>query len=276
MKFSKTLPFYGHNISLNRRIGDEIGMTAVIRYYIDHFNLPVYYKDNNRYISARRIFPDGLVNFLELYEKIPESQFLQEYCIWIFTPFLREIGIYSSSRYKMKGNPSIDVLMVPLFKPGYNPYREWDVNFTIKAYNAIREKVSNMKIVVDANKLTYELMQLPGLVVRNSPYEIFDLVCDSKVFIGGDSGFSHFAGSVGHNKMILLYGDHSKYGSFDGWYRQREQMADELEDDRLLKAKLVFDTRPCCSLDNFTELELINNKVDIDLLKNTIINYLEV
>jgi hypothetical protein len=261
------LPFLYSNT--HNRVGDEIQMTAVLKYYKQKFpGRQFLYRDRQRFVSARDLFPDGLVEFTD---KNPSHEILNEHNLWIFAPFLRSRGIYTELRdywkYQLCVTTSYywDVVFCPLIMPDYNAKRAWDREFAFEWFRKILEKYPNSLMILDGSKFPVPPEGFTTSNVLCSPdfLSSFDEVVISKVFIAGDSGLAHFAGACGHPNMILLYGnqEHDKK-AFD-W--QRMEMSEVLDEPELAKnPEWSWDSRPCCNPDHFDTMWLENNKVSIE------------
>jgi len=266
-----SLPYFQKGI--NRRIGDEIGMTAILKYYKEKLGEKILYLDNNKFIQAKSFFPEGLVEFVD---KEPEQfTWLHEHNIWIFTPFLRDLGIYTELRkewmYKQDEKKDLDVVFVPLVGVDYNIIRNFDVKFCYDLMFEIYKKFPNSTMIIDRMKLSLfpmNYLKLP-ITVSSNIHETFINIQKSKIYIGGDTGTSHFAGACRHPKLLLLYGDNQKNAY--KWESQRKQMGEILKEPKLLEnPKYNWDSTPCCDPIRMEVLTLKDNKYPIDKIMESL------
>ena len=235
-------------LNSGNRLGDEIQMTAVIKYFCQK-GIEVDYTDRNGLISARSIFPDNLVNFVDSNRNnLPE---LKTRNLWIWEPFLRSRGIYAEVKTTAY-NPDIDVVMAPVIYPSYNQGREFKSDRIKELFSAIVSEWPNSLLVVDRVSRGAVAGITDKVVFSNNFHETFELIHRSKVFLGGDTGTSHYAGAIGHPKMVLLYPDMS--GDRNAFRWEVELMAKEFNEPDFLDHN--WDSTPCCDPSHRTVLRL--------------------
>jgi hypothetical protein len=246
-------------------------MSAVLKWYRKRYpTARIWYKDNNRFVSARYLFPEGLVDEWDQPADYSGYLPLKEHNLWIWAPYLRYKGIYTELKDRWENfSKRYDVVFCPVISPEYNPQRGFDIDWSIGLFREICQKYKDSVFVIDKNKLglvqrstqDYWMGGL-GLWAMKDFYETFDVIKRSKVFVGGDSGTSHYAGGIGHREMILLYGEQQENQAGFEW--QRIEMAKDLMEPELFNPVFNFDSRPGCPRENFDTLWLFNNKVRTD------------
>lgn len=230
----------------DNRLGDEIQMTALLK-YLRHKGTEIDYKDHRG--LAKAIFPDNLVNFVDGNNG---HGWLYTRNLWIWAPLLKSRGFYTEVK-AIPCEPDIDIVMAPVVRPSYNKGREFSNEKISTLFNLIVGRWPNSVLVIDA---AYRGMIGHDKVVFSDSFpQTFDLIRRSRVFLGGDTGTSHYAGAIGHKKMVLLYPDMSN----DQWaFRSEvENMAKHFADSGFLMHK--WDSTPCCDPSHMTILRIDAN-----------------
>ena len=197
------------------------------------------YIDKVQFNKADNIFDpdqtDGLWNIAPLlYEKygakiLPKINIKKSLCSQIFT---------KEKNY---------IVFNPLISAQYNVARNMDKNFINKFANKLYKKFAKKLIIVSD---MINLIENRSICVVNTDnlYDIFYLISKSKVFIGGDTGFSHFAGITRVKHIITLYG--TKYPA--------------MHNNLYFNANVMYD-RKKTTLDNYI---LEQNKLSTKQIKN--------
>lgn len=230
----------------DNRLGDEIQMTALLKHLL-HKGIEIDYHDH----KGLAIFPDNLVNFVHGNNGLA---WLETRNLWIWAPLLRSRGIYTEVR-TTACDPDIDIVMAPVVRPAYNKNREFSRDKISTLFSLIISRWPNSVLVVDAAHKGL-ITQTDNVVFSDSFPQTFDLIRRSKVFLGGDTGTSHYAGAIGHPRMVLLYPDMSHdQTAFQG---EVEFMAKHFAEPDFLLYK--WDSTPCCDPSHTTIL-----RIDADL-----------
>lgn len=232
------------------RLGDEIQMTALLK-YLRHKGTEVDYQDHKG--LAKVIFPDNLVSFVNGNNGL---EWLNTRNLWIWAPLLRSRGFYTEVK-TTPCEPDIDIVMAPVVRPAYNKRREFSKERINVLFDLIVSRWPNSLLVIDAE---YRGMVAHDKVVYSENYpQTFDLIRRSRVFLGGDTGTGHYAGAIGHSKMVLLYPDMSN----DQWAFQKEveNMAKHFADSDFMMHK--WDSTPCCDPSHMTILRIDANLQEI-------------
>jgi len=241
------------------RIGDEIFNISVLKYFKSKFGFNFAYRDVNRYISAIDIFPDDLVVFVP--ENFYEYQIFYSGNLWYWNQMLREKKFYATSCIEHKNELSdIDIVFVPLLNPNYYYARGMKISTVKKLSELIAKKFPNSKIIIDAEKRNLINFDCQNLVFSSNVYETFGYIKRSKIYIGGDSGCSHFAGAIQHPNMILLYPDENVLEEKSGYFFKKE-IVNMFGENEVLNYQ--YSSLPCCDPNNFQKIQLVANEISV-------------
>lgn len=239
------------------RMGDEIFNIALLKYFKLKYGCNFYYQDVNRFFSSIEIFPDNLVVFAS--ENFYDFPNFYSGNLWFWNQMLREKQIYVTSciEYDAKA-ADIDVVFIPLLNPDYYLARGMKIEMTIKFIDLIIKAFPNSKIIIDYAKRKFIENNHTNIVFSSNIYEAFDFIKRSKIYIGGDTGVSHFAGAINHPNMILLYPDENVLEEKLGAYYKKE-IVDLFGEKEVLDFQ--YSSLPCCDPKNFQNLQLVANEI---------------
>ena len=97
------------------------------------------------------------------------------------------------------------IVLNPLFSAEYNIKRNMDPNFINDLILELYKKFGN-KLIVITDKIDYITDKFNQVLVSDDLYSLMYIIGKAKVFIGGDTGFTHFAGLARVPNIIALYG----------------------------------------------------------------------
>lgn len=183
------------------RNGDIVGMCNVLEY--------IRLQDNNPNIKF--YFPDDMVvekeygvkflhflrNHSNYFSEVPGALYLQsvDISVWEMRALSGDVVKIDNSKYIKKDKVSI----FPIFDAKYNLYRNWPIELTnhiIKKYKTTYESYDIYLCVSENNLPILGHLDLTGVKVSFDFIDNITHICESKVFVGGDTGTSHFAGSL--------------------------------------------------------------------------------
>jgi hypothetical protein len=240
-------PIYHENPE--NRIGDEIQMTALLSFFREK-GITAFYKDVCPYVSALNIFPDSLVNFVK--ENTDEYPKIDTFNLWIWSPFLRDRGFYTSSKKKYDETESkYDCVFCPCLSPAYNEVRGLHPENAIQIHRQLRKCWGNSIMIVDADKSKMVPME-DGVVYSKNILTTFRRIELSRFFVGCDTGTTHYAGSIGHPRMTLIYPDETEVQERIKW--QHDMMAWIFKRPELVNYKAS--SLPCCNPSNYKVLQI--------------------
>lgn len=240
------------------RIGDEIQTTALIK-YLNTKGHDVYYKDANPFVSAMKLFPDNLVIFAP--NNIYEYEFFEPYNIWFWSVMLREKGIYTELNHQYDETKiEFDVVFTPVLSPEYNLERAIKPESALNTFYALNSQHEKVKMIVDANKKgMFDNIEHPGIIYSNDIYETFEYIRRSRIFLGTDTGTTHYAGAIKHPRMVLALPDETPIQNNVRWHR--DLIAERCNEPEILKIEV--NSLPCCNPKQFRVIQIQNNEIPI-------------
>lgn len=245
------------------RVGDEIQTTAWIQYLYSK-NIWLHYKDCNKYISSIKLFRDNSVSFCSA--NIYGLKKIDSISLWYWSMFLKENGFYTELNKKYEENEtSLDVVFVPLIKSEYNCIRDMSIASVLNLFNELCNVNINVKMIISADKKSIINLSHENIIYSKSFEETFEYIAKSKIYIGGDTGVSHYAGAIRHPKMILIYGKEQEAHLRNAY--QREMLAKYFNEPRLLKT--IYSATPCCP-QAYKLLWLQNNEIPVHQTLNAL------
>ena len=245
------------------RIGDEIMMTAVIKYF-SMKNIKFYYKDFNQYLSSINIFNENSVVFTA--DNFYEFPTFDPINLWFWCVFLKSKKIYTEVKQKHESKKH-DVVFVPILDCLYHKLRELNKDTTLEIFYKIISKYPNSKMILDKHKKDILGIEHPAIIYSDNIYETFDYIKNSRVYIGCDTGTSHYAGAIKHPNMILIYPDELYMQGIKKNTGEKEIMSEIFQEPFYL---YDYSAVPCCDPNHYKVFNLENNSIDSDLILNTI------
>lgn len=256
---------YYHNHP-HLRIGDEIQTIALMK-YLKQKGHEIYYKDSNTYISAIDLFPDNLVVFVA--DNFYDATFFDPYNIWFWNPMIREMGIYTELNHRYEESKAdIGLVFIPLIAPYYNFERAIKPESAIATFNSLCEEFKDVIMIIDSNKkyIFQDFQSNDQIVYSNDIYETFKYIRRSKIFVGTDTGTSHYAGALKHPRMALALPDETPLQNMLRW--QRDIIAEKCNEPAI--KNLDFDSIPCCDPKQYKINKISNNEIPIKKLLDSI------
>lgn len=239
----------------DNRIGDEIQMTALLG-YLTSMGLKVEYRDVCGAVSAARLFPDGLVNFVR--ENSAGLPKFDPFNLWVWSPFLRDRGFYTSVQKTHDDSEACyDCVFCPCLAPEYNEVRGLLPDNAVAIHRALGSVFRRSVMVVDRAKGRLIPDGTPGVILSDDIYTTFRIVERSSVFVGCDTGTSHYAGAIRHPRMVLLYPDETEVQNRIYW--QHQIMTFIFSRPELVRYRAS--SLPCCDPRQYTTLTVSANAV---------------
>jgi hypothetical protein len=240
------------------RIGDEIQLTALYKYFKSK-KIQIDYKDCNPYISTLNLFPDNLVRFTQE-SYFPQINFIN---LWVWSPFLQHKGFFTETQNLF--NHKNDCVFIPCLSPEYNEKRA--ISNPEEIFQAIKNQYKNSICIVDKEKKHLFKDNNNNVFFSDNIYTTFKIIEKSKIYIGCDTGTSHYAGSINHPNMILIYPDETEVQKRISWQKEIiKYIFDEPEISLFMPS-----TIPCCNPRNISLLT-INNQIDPKFLMQKVLN----
>lgn len=183
------------------RNGDLVGMCNVLEY--------IRKQENNNKIQF--YFPEDMVvdqeygvKFLQFLQKhtdyfsdISGELFLQSsnISVWEMRSLSGDLVKIDNSAYVKHKKVSI----FPIFDAKYNIYRNWSIELTnhiISKYKSLFPEHEIYLCLSEKNLNFLDNLNLHGISVSFDFDQNINHICESEIFVGGDTGTSHFAGSL--------------------------------------------------------------------------------
>lgn len=239
------------------KIGDEIFNTAILKYFKMKYGATFLYKDVNPYISAIEFFPDDLAVFCA--DNFYGNAVFNPHCIWFWNQMLKDKKIFSCSKIKYDLSlVDIDLVFVPLLHPAYNEPRGMKIEMAYEFVLYILDNFDNSKIIIDAHKRHILNLDHPNVIYSKDINEAFDYIKRSKIYVGGDTGTTHFAGSINHPQMILFYPDEKltddKFGE-----SCRQVICNLFDEPEIMNYQ--YSSLPCCDPKNYQVIQMVANEI---------------
>jgi len=212
-------PFHPGDI----RIGDFVGLMIFANYLRiikNHshliFNLHHVKKQIHESLNIKLLFNrviDEFVDYDPLFRE-PNIELCGSGCIWISVPFLfHKYGhqilphlTFDDSQYTGPNLTELKnyICFSPLFDGAYHSPRHMSLMFCNDLIDFLYLKYRDNFIVITdrPDKIKNKHVRC---VVDSNLYNLIYIIAHSKVFIGGDTGFTHFAGLCRPRGLISLY-----------------------------------------------------------------------
>lgn len=238
------------------RIGDEITVSAPMRYFMEQGDI-VFYRDSNRHISAIDLFPDNLVIFTK--DNLHNSKPLDLQNLWFWSVYLKSLGIYTSCREVYDPDKTdIDFVFIPVLETEYYHERAFSPTTALNIFAALSRLSPKTVMVVDAAKRHLIAADHPTIIASKDIHDTFRLIRRSKTYIGGDTGTTHYAGAIKHPRMLLIYPDERGLGNHVRSHRYLMTRTWNLP-----FYQFEYSSLPCCDTKQYRHLTLQHHDIGI-------------
>ncbi|MFQ6613743.1 MAG: hypothetical protein ACE5D1_02770 [Fidelibacterota bacterium] len=201
-------------ISSTIRIGDLAGLMICAQYLktFEHKKIHFEYLDNvHRNLKAHILFQQTVDRFVT--EEYTGFDIYDPGNIWVVAPYyVRRFGkrvlptlTVDSAEYS---GPELDwgnyIVFAPLTDARYNMACNMSPAFIREVVDSLAQEYGEKLVVIsrDGGWITDTQIQT---IVWDDLYNIIYLISRSRMFIGGDTGFTHFAGLLRVPNLISLY-----------------------------------------------------------------------
>lgn len=128
--------------------------------------------------------------------------------LWIWNDILKKIGC--RQEYGAVHQRNYSIVIAPLHRVDYSHGRAMSERFTVDMISAVADMYGreNIMVLLPDDVSIHDLIQLNKCRVNMAKValtEAFNLVASASVFIGGDTGLTHFAGHVLGVQTIALH-----------------------------------------------------------------------
>lgn len=192
------------------RNGDLVGMCNVLEYFRlqeNNPNIKFYFPDE---MVVEKEYGVKFLRFLKEhtdYFSVEKGElFLQssDISVWEMRALSGDIVKIDNSVYTKQKKISI----FPVFDAKYNTYRNWSVQLTnhiINKFKALYPGYNVFLCVSENNIPVLGHLDLTGVKVSFDFDANINHICESEIFVGGDTGTSHFAGSLSNPAKNYYY-----------------------------------------------------------------------
>ncbi len=203
------------------RIGDLVALMCVVQYEKIINENTVFYDCSDpihKNLKADIIF-NKVINvstkILENTEKIDCNN------LWVVAPhLLSKYGNKILPKLNLQDNlysgttlPQDDfIVLSTLLSPEYNFQRRMEIDFINNLIKSLELSFKHIYVITDQPK---KIIQKTAKIINTSSlYDIIYLISKAKIFIGGDTGFTHFAAIARVPNIISIYGENYFYPEF--------------------------------------------------------------
>lgn len=185
------------------RVGDLVAVVNVIQ-----FLRKTHGKDIKFYMGAGSInsashcqqFYEFLTKQTDCFSEVPGMDApWKRVNLWDFRDISGDVVSIKNELVKQK-----KVVVFPLFDASYNNYRNWP----LPVYQNILERVSkeypDHEKVICINSISPEMVPVDFSIITDY-MENINHIMTAQVYIGGDTGFSHFAAALDNGPEQLIY-----------------------------------------------------------------------
>ena len=202
------------------RRGDHIAILAFLQSLRFQYkkNLKFYIEPNPHIKDIASEFLHTFINKKDAHVKVPFHGNIWAYYDYIHK-FL-DVRLRIPNNYKSLVFEKRKIIINPIFDAGYNRDRNWNRPFFTELVSKLATTYIDSEIIVTGTKkMLGQLTRLPNICyVLDDLNESMREICKSDVYIGGDTGLTHFA-STSDKKPSLIIG---LYGCRSEW-RHNEQ-----------------------------------------------------
>jgi hypothetical protein len=237
------------------RLGDAIQVTAILDYF-KKLGIQVFFGDWSPNVNTTYLFPPDLYTYTR--NVLPYIPVIDIFHPWVWAPYLKDIGVYTrlSRQYDINKNHEYDVVFVPCLEPDYHKGRGIKPQNAVDIFQRVKKNYRNCRMVVDAAKRHIIPSDDPDIVASRFMETTFKMIENSKIYIGCDTGTTHYAGGIGHPRMALLYPDESVF--VDSWLHKLT-LAYIFDHPQLLNYETTC--LPGCNPKQYRALRLHNNEI---------------
>lgn len=198
------------------RMGDMIAVLDMCAYLNIHFGIKKWflkYVDGVLPVLQKHCQNNRMMEFNVLLETAPQAMIPQlpvfnDQNLWIWNDVLKRTGCRQA--YGAIHRRTYDIILAPLHRVDYSHGRAMSEQFTVDLICKVAAAYGheNVMVVLPDDVTIHDLIQLNKCRVNMTKVllsEAFNLIASAKVFIGGDTGLTHFAGHVPGLHTIALH-----------------------------------------------------------------------
>jgi len=196
------------------RIGDLAGLMICAQYkkIYEQKNIQFEYVDKvHKSLKAHVLFQNTVDTFLP--EEYKGLDIYDPGNIWVTAPYYyRKYGVTVLPKLTLEDSlftgPNLDwgnyVVFAPLTDAEYTTERNMSRELVVSIIDSLWEKFGDNLIVITKDRTLIPNESINKIVTDNL-YDIIYIIGHARTFIGGDSGFTHFAGLLRVPAMVSIY-----------------------------------------------------------------------
>ena len=172
--------------------------------------------DIHKNMRAEILFQDTIDVFL--HEENSDIEIYDPGILWVVAPYyVKSYGGQVIPRLNLADEiytgPELDwgnyIVFSPLFDANYNIVRNMDVKFANDLIQRLFDEYNERLVIITNHPDKIEHKHVSTIVTPNL-YDIIYIIGRAKSFVGGDTGFSHFAGLLCVPNIVSIYGNNTR------------------------------------------------------------------
>jgi hypothetical protein len=188
------------------RNGDLLGACNIIEYLRKSYDLPIKFHMTEGSVNPEE-YSKKFFNFLlentDYFSVSPGDLSLnwRKVNLWDFRAI-------SGDLVKIKNQKDIKkkIAIFPIFDAPYNTYRTWPIHVFVEILNKYSKYDGYEKVICVSNKSFIQNIDIPDeFIISEDFMENISHILDCEIFIGGDTGTSHFASVLDRGPLKKRY-----------------------------------------------------------------------
>lgn len=200
------------------KIGDLAAIMICAQYkrVIEHKHISFQLMDDiHKNMRAEILFQDTIDVFL--HEENSDIEIYDPGILWVVAPYyVKSYGGQVIPRLNLADEiytgPELDwgnyIVFSPLFDANYNIARNMNVKFANDLIQRLFDEYNERLVIITNHPDKIEHKHVSTIVTPNL-YDIIYIIGRAKSFVGGDTGFSHFAGLLCVPNIVSIYGNNT-------------------------------------------------------------------
>lgn len=125
-----------------------------------------------------------------------------ELMLWDFRDLIGDHAVIKNNEKQKR-----KLVIFPVYDAEYHSFRNWSIDLTNKKLEQLAEKYPDYDRILCAKDMPPPTINLNGFKVSTKFFDNLFHIMESEIFVGGDTGTSHFASVLdpGPRELIYLY-----------------------------------------------------------------------
>lgn len=151
-------------------------------------------------------FREFLKTYTNYFSEVPGNHYLNlnRFNMWDFRSNIPDRTVVDNSTFEKTDK----ICIFPLFDASYNFHRNWDEKLINALVDHYTQSFPTYKVIIcssENNKSRIELSNFQNVEISYDFVTNLNHIMDCKIFIGGDTGVSHLAGSLLNSPTNIYY-----------------------------------------------------------------------